>query len=111
MAVARFDAPFFTQLRQGFGHFKHATRDRPHAIQFNLRHQHQSGRRGPWRGAAVSGIAAKELLQARIVKVPAQTAPQTGEGPQARERGHALKSQITHHAQKVGALASNVGLL
>ena len=57
----------------------HAALDRPHALALHMGDKHQSRRRRERRRAAIGGVSAKKLPQARIAKIAAEFAPEAGE--------------------------------
>ena len=73
------------QIRDGGGQRAHPALDVPDALRLHMRDEHQGGRRLEGRGAAIGGVAAEELTQARVAKILAERAPQGGEGLNAPE--------------------------
>ncbi len=72
-----------------FGEPLHAARDAPDPLELDVGDQHQ--RRGREEGgrAAVGGVAAEELAQARVGEVAAELAPEGLEGLGAQQAAHA----------------------
>jgi hypothetical protein len=70
-------------LRERFhraGQPVHPALDEPDTFLLDVGDQHQGRGREEGRGAAVCGVAAEELAQARVPEVLAQGAPERGEG-------------------------------
>ncbi len=68
------------QIREGLGECAHAPVDAPDTGLLDVGDEHQSGRRLERGGAAVSRVAAEELLQPGIAEVGAERRPERGVG-------------------------------
>ncbi len=78
--VAEADALARRQRGQRDRQRVHAAVDVPDAGALDMRHKHQRRRRLERRGAAIGGVAAKQLAQPRVLEMVAQRRPQDVEG-------------------------------
>ncbi len=101
-AAAHDGAAPLRQGRQRLGHTVHAATHAPHALALHMRHQHQRGRSDEGRRAAISGITSEQLLQARVMEVLAQGAPQVLEGRDAQHVGQAAPAGPPQQRQRRG---------
>ena len=85
------------QPRQALRQRMHAALHRPHAVEFNLRDQHQRGWCLPGRRAAVGGVARKQLAHARVLEVRAQAVPQAAQRADLGQHTQAAQAQPAGH--------------
>ena len=80
----------------------HAAFDIPNARLLDMGDQHQRGRGQPRRGAAIGGVTAEQLTQARIVKIAAELFPHDGKGRNAEEIADTRHTYAAAQRQGIG---------
>jgi len=101
----------FGQSSQRAADLDHTAAHRPHTLRLHVRDQHQRRRGIKGRRSAVGGVAAEQLLQARVMKVLGERGPEVAEQAEAEEGLRAADAEVGHHAGERRPLRTDIGPL
>ena len=101
--IADRDAVLLGQPRQRLCQPVHAALDQPHPGLLDVRHQHQRRRAELRRGAAIGGVAAIQLAQARVAEAVGQDPGKAPERTDSHQRRHSRARHQRRHRRALGA--------